>query len=91
MGKIEKLSVVLTQQQAEALREAVREGAFASTSEAVRSAVQDWADRRSERAITAIQRIRDLWEEGLASGEPRPARPVAEIIASARKRLADRS
>jgi antitoxin ParD1/3/4 len=88
MGKIEKLSIALTPEQAAALRAAVREGDFASTSEAARRAVAEWADRRDERTAAAIQRIRDLWDEGLASGPAQPARTADEIKAEGRRRLA---
>lgn len=87
--KVEKLSISITTAQAEAIRQAVEAGAYASTSDAVRDALRLWEDRRRERAA-AIEKVRRLWEEGIASGEPQPARPVSEIIATAQAKLEKR-
>jgi len=40
-----------------------------------------------------IERLRRLWEEGLASGEPRPFTPevMEEMLAEAKARAAQRS
>ncbi|HEX7759459.1 MAG TPA: type II toxin-antitoxin system ParD family antitoxin [Caulobacteraceae bacterium] len=85
-SKVEKLSVSITASQADAIREAVKEGSYASSSDAIRDALRLWEARRRERA-TAIETLRRLWDEGLASGPPQPARPMSEIIESARARL----
>ena len=89
MGKVEKLSVALTSKQVEALREAVDEGDFASTSEAVRRAVTEWVEGRDRRREAALQRIRDLVDEGLASGIVQTRRTPAEISAAGHRRLAE--
>ena len=89
MSQVEKVSVALTAELAEEVREAVRKGEYASSSEVIREALRDWSFKREERAAT-IARFRRLCEEGLASGEPQPARSVEEIIAVGRKRLAER-
>ena len=71
MGKIEKLSVALTSKQVEALREAVDEGDFASTSEAVRRAVTEWVETRDRKRVAALQRIRPLrLRTGCAARDP---------------------
>jgi antitoxin ParD1/3/4 len=88
MSKIEKLSIAVTHEQAEAIRESVRAGEFASSSEAVRDALRDWADKRATRAA-AIQRVRALWDEGIASGIATQRRTAAEISAAGRRRLAE--
>jgi len=88
MSRIEKLSIAVTHEQAEAVREAVKDGDFASASEVVRDALRDWTDKRTRRA-EAIRQVRKLWDDGLASGEPQPRRSVDAIIAAGRKRLAD--
>jgi antitoxin ParD1/3/4 len=90
MSKIEKLSIALTPELAAEVREAVREGAFASVSEVVRDALRDWSDKRAQRAAS-MQRIRELWDEGIASGKPQPARTFAEIKAAALERMAKRA
>jgi antitoxin ParD1/3/4 len=89
MTKIEKLSIAVTHEQADALRRAVNDGAFASTSEAVRDALRDWTEKRADRAL-AVTRIRELWDEGIASGVARRRRSAEEIIAAGEKRLAGR-
>jgi antitoxin ParD1/3/4 len=88
MGKIEKLSVALTPEQARALKVAVEMGDFATTSEAVRRAVDEWIDRRDKRTAAAIRRIRELWDEGVASGPAREPRTAEQIKAEGRRRLA---
>ena len=88
MSKIEKLSIAVTHEQAEAIRESVREGEFASASEAVRDALRDWGDKREARTA-AIERIRRLWDEGVASGMSEHRRTAAEINADGRRRLAE--
>jgi antitoxin ParD1/3/4 len=87
VSKIEKVSLTLTPRQVEALREAVDEGVFATMSEAARSAIEEWADRRSAQRQAAIERIRQLWNEGLASGVAERRRTPEEIKAEGRRRL----
>jgi antitoxin ParD1/3/4 len=88
MSKIEKLSIAVTHEQAEAIRESVREGEFASASEAVRDALRDWGEKRETRTA-AIERIRRLWDDGIASGISEHRRTAAEISADGRRRLAE--
>jgi antitoxin ParD1/3/4 len=87
MSKVEKVSLALTPTQAEALRAAVEQGEFASTSEAARQAVAEWTDRRDQRAAAAIEHIRKLWDEGLASGIAPRRRTTEEISAAGKRRL----
>jgi antitoxin ParD1/3/4 len=88
MSKIAKLSIAVTHEQAETIRQSVRNGEFASTSEAVRDALRDWGDKRAARAA-AIERIRTLWDEGVASGVATHRRTAAEISEAGRRRLAE--
>ncbi|MBS0408781.1 MAG: type II toxin-antitoxin system ParD family antitoxin [Proteobacteria bacterium] len=85
--KVEKLSISITTAQAEAIRQAVEAGAYASTSDAVRDALRLWEDRRRERAA-AIETVRRLWQEGLASGVAEERRSADQIKAAGRARLA---
>ncbi|OBZ92002.1 CopG family transcriptional regulator [Pararhizobium polonicum] len=71
MSNIEKISVALTTQQAAMLRDAVGTGAYATTSEIVREAVRDWSAKWEARQADTL-RLRELWEEGKASGKPTP-------------------
>ena len=70
MGKVEKVSIALTEELAETVRAAVASGDFASSSEVVRAALREWRDRR-ERARAEVERIRQLWQEGIESGPGR--------------------
>jgi antitoxin ParD1/3/4 len=88
MSKIEKLSIAVTHEQAESIRQSVRAGEFASTSEAVRDALRDWGEKRETRTA-AIEQIRRLWDEGVASGMSEHRRTAAEISADGRRRLAE--
>jgi antitoxin ParD1/3/4 len=71
MAKIEKLSVALTSEQVASLKAAVATGEYATTSEIVREAIRDW-QMKHELRQRDIQRLRELWDEGKASGEPQP-------------------
>lgn len=69
MGAVRKLSIALTEELASEVDQAVAAGDYASTSEVIRDALRLWRrDRDATLAETA--RLRRLWEEGLASGEP---------------------
>jgi antitoxin ParD1/3/4 len=85
MPDILKISVALTGEQVATLKAAVDSGEYATTSEAVREALRDWQlKRRLQRED--IRRLRELWDEGKASG---PAQPFdsKRTLAAARLRL----
>lgn len=86
MPDIFKISVALTGEQLATLKAAVDSGEFATTSEAVREALRDWQLKRRRLQREEIRRLRELWDEGKASG---PARPFnsKRILAAARSRL----
>lgn len=86
MAKVEKITIALTQEMAAKVRAAVERGDYASTSEVIRDALRDWdsAQMAHEREI---ERLGQLWDEGIASGEPIPAQ---EVIDSIRAKLAAR-
>ena len=69
MSNVEKISVALTLQQADLLREAVDSGEYATASEVVREAMRAWQEKWEMRRAE-IRRLRDLWDEGKASGKP---------------------
>jgi antitoxin ParD1/3/4 len=71
LSNIEKVSIALTTQQAELLREAVDSGEYATASEVVREAMRAWQEKWEARRAD-IRRLRDLWDEGKASGKPEP-------------------
>lgn len=67
MANVQKISVSMTPQHAEVLRDAVESGAYASGSEVIREAMRDWAAKWSERRGD-IARLRKMWTDGKASG-----------------------
>jgi antitoxin ParD1/3/4 len=67
MSNVEKISVALTAEMAAMLKEAVRSGAYASSSELMREALREWRERRDYRA-KASEHLGQLWDQGLASG-----------------------
>jgi len=85
MAGVKKLSLVLTDELAKDIEAAVASGDYSTASEVVRDALRYW---KREREIY-IQRLRELWEEGLASGEPREGGfDAADIIKRGNARLA---
>ena len=85
MPDIQKVSVALTGEQLAALKAAVEAGEYATTSEIVREAIRDWQFKRELRQED-IRRLRQLWDEGKASG---PAEPfdIERTLAEAKARL----
>jgi len=68
---------------------AVASGDYSTASEVVRDALRAWKQQRTDREAES-QRLRRLWEEGLASGDPRPIPDdwAEQIIARGEERLA---
>lgn len=71
MPNIEKVSVALTGEQISAIRAAVDSGEYATTSEVIREAIRDWQAKRELRQ-EEMNRLRKLWDEGIASGDAGP-------------------
>ncbi len=87
MPNVEKFSVALTPELAVLVRNAVETGEYASCSEVIREALQEWNRKRSRRE-SEMDGIKQLWEEGLKSGPGRFA-DMKAIKAEARRRLED--
>jgi len=85
MPDIRKVSVALTGEQLASLRAAVEAGEYATTSEIVREAVRDWQFKRELRHED-IKRLRNLWDEGKASG-PAQSFDIERTLAAAKERL----
>lgn len=86
MPNIEKISVALTGEQVAALRAVVNTGEYATTSEVVREAIRDWQLKR-ELQQDDLRRLRQLWDEGIASGSAGEV-DIAALRREARARLA---
>jgi antitoxin ParD1/3/4 len=67
MAEIERLSIALPAPMATAVRRAVEEGEYASTSEVIRDALRLWESRRQLRERD-LEVLRQRWDEGKASG-----------------------
>ena len=67
MPNVEKLSIALTSEMAGMVKQAVRSGEYASSSEVIREALRLWRDHQQARA-QEIEALRRAWDEGIASG-----------------------
>jgi len=85
MGHVDKRSVTLTPDLAEAIDGAVNAGEYASDNEAISEALRDWKERRDNYGYT-IAELRRLVQEGIDSG-PGQFSSIDEIKAEARRRL----
>ena len=63
------LTISLSPQQIGTLSRAVETGAYASNSEVIRDALRLWERREQLRGLE-IARLKQAYEEGVASGEP---------------------
>lgn len=87
MGAVQKLSIALTQELARDVEAAVASGDYSTASEVIRDALRRWKREREDRAA-AVERLRELWREGLASGPPvEGGFDVQDIIQRGRERL----
>ncbi len=82
MPEVRKVSIALTGEQIGALKAAVETGEYATTSEFVREAIREWQFKRELRQED-LRRLRQLWDEGRASGAATPVN-----FEAARQRLA---
>jgi len=71
MPAVQKVSIALTGEQVGALKAAVETGEYATTSEIVREAIRDWQFKRELRQQD-LKRLRELWDQGKASGAATP-------------------
>jgi len=90
MSNVHKVSIALTSELVETVREAVESGDYASTSEVMREALRGWAERREMHAAKLAD-LRTAIQAGLDSGVSRHRRTAEEIIADGRRRLAAKS
>jgi antitoxin ParD1/3/4 len=84
MSNVEKISVALTSELIELLKDAVESGEYTSNSEVVRDALRDWKLRRTALAADTDE-LRALWLEGVASGPGRYT-TIDQIKKEARRR-----
>lgn len=71
MATVEKISVALTPEMADMVRNAVNSGEYASGSEVIRDALREWKLKRVLHQ-RQIEQVRRQWQEGLDSGRAEP-------------------
>ncbi len=85
MPNVEKMSIALTPEMATAVRAAVANGEYVSSSEVIREALRDWQLRRSLHQ-KELEELRQMWQEGVDSG-PGTQADMRAIKAEARRRF----
>jgi antitoxin ParD1/3/4 len=91
MAEFDRLAVLLPPELAQAVRKAVDGERYLVESDVVIDALQDWQVKQQMRE-TKLQRLRELIDEGLASGiEPMADDEFDQIKRAARALLASRN
>ncbi|MEM9343431.1 MAG: type II toxin-antitoxin system ParD family antitoxin [Pseudomonadota bacterium] len=86
MPRVERMTITMPSEMADALRETVAGGEYASTSEVVREALREWVRSRDEERRD-LETLRSAIKAGLESG---PGLPAEEVFAELRARYAER-
>ncbi len=86
MATADEMTIALSPELAEFVRDSVRSGRYGSAGEAIDEAVREWKERRENYGYT-IAELRALIQEGIDSGPTEPF-DVEGIKAEARRRLA---
>ena len=86
MSNVEKVSISITPQHAELMRDAVNSGAYTSGSEVVREAMRDWSAKWLQKRED-IAKLRAMWNKGKASG-PAVEPDIDAVLDEAREELA---
>jgi antitoxin ParD1/3/4 len=85
MESRKKVSVDLPSALDAVVQSAVTSGEYASASAVILEALQDWTEKKAMRSFTS-EELRYLWNEGKASGTPKPL-DMEAIIGRAKERL----
>jgi antitoxin ParD1/3/4 len=84
MSNVQKVSVALTPEFMALLKEAVDTGEYTSASEVIRDALRYWKQCRTSQRLS-VDELRQLWDEGIASG-PGRLKSIQAIKKEARRR-----
>ena len=87
MPSAERMTITMPSEMAEALRQTVAGGEYASTSEVVREALRDWTRSRDVERRD-LETLRAAIKAGLDSG---PGVPADQVFAELRARYAAKS
>ncbi|WP_250888568.1 type II toxin-antitoxin system ParD family antitoxin [Mesorhizobium sp. dw_380] len=77
MGQVDKRSITLSPELAQAVDDVVAAGEYASASEVIRDALRQWKDRRDLLGYT-VEELRKLVQEGIDSGPAQEGPPIIE-------------
>jgi antitoxin ParD1/3/4 len=80
MSNVEKLSITLSKDMADAVRGAVESGDYATTSEVIRDALRGWRFKRISVDPSDTVTIRKLVAEGIASADRGGLKPMEEVF-----------
>jgi antitoxin ParD1/3/4 len=87
MSNVQKVSVALTPEFMDLLKEAVDTGEYASASEVIRDALRQWKQRRGMQDL-GMEELRRVWDVGVASG-PGRFKSINDIKKEAKRRAAN--
>jgi antitoxin ParD1/3/4 len=85
MANVEKVSVALSSELLDTVKDAVSSGEYASASEVIREALREWRLRKPLRHAE-IERLRHAWNEGVSSG-PLKQLDMEDLKGKARQRF----
>jgi antitoxin ParD1/3/4 len=88
MANVEKLSITLSKEMADSVRDAVESGDYATTSEVIRDALRGWRFRRITVDPSDTATIRKLVEEGVRSADRGRVKPAEEVFDRLEKKYA---
>ncbi|WP_051355253.1 type II toxin-antitoxin system ParD family antitoxin [Mesorhizobium erdmanii] len=79
MGQVDKRSITLSPELAQAVDDVVAAGEYASASEVIRDALRQWKDRRDLFGYT-LEELRKLVQEGIDSGPGHDGQPIMDRL-----------
>jgi antitoxin ParD1/3/4 len=85
MGKLERITVTMSEEMAARIRAAVESGEYTTTSEIIREALRDWGEQQDRRQA-ALGRLREM----IIEAEQSPALDGEEVMAELRAYVAGR-
>lgn len=88
MGQVDKRSITLSPELAQAVDDVVAAGEYASASEVIRDALRQWKDRRDLFGYT-VEELRKLVQEGIDSGSAQDGQPIMERLRAKYLKMAE--
>ncbi|MBZ9741664.1 MULTISPECIES: type II toxin-antitoxin system ParD family antitoxin [unclassified Mesorhizobium] len=88
MGQVDKRSITLSPELAQAVDDVVAAGEYASASEVIRDALRQWKDRRDLMGYT-VEELRKLMQEGIDSGPAQDGQPIMERLRAKYLKMAE--